>query len=52
VSPTDGIVLTAAGRDPQATVVEVDSSHGGMPVNPHVWTVLARALADPRMRNR
>ena len=52
VSPTDGIVLPAAGRDPQATVLELDSSHGGMPVNPRVWTALGRALADPRLRDR
>lgn len=40
----DGIVSWEACLDPYAEHVEVESSHTGMSVNPHVNRVLARIL--------
>jgi pimeloyl-ACP methyl ester carboxylesterase len=48
-SRSDGIVDWRACRDPQAdALVEVDSSHCGMGVNPGVYAEVARALALTR----
>jgi triacylglycerol lipase len=43
-SRSDGIVSWEACLDPYAEHVEVESSHTGMSVNPHVYRVLARIL--------
>jgi pimeloyl-ACP methyl ester carboxylesterase len=43
-SRSDGIVDWRACLDPHAEAVEVDSSHCGMSVHPHVYELLARVL--------
>lgn len=43
-SRSDGIVSWQACLDPGAEHIEVDSSHGGMSVNAHVYRALARLL--------
>jgi hypothetical protein len=43
-SRSDGIVSWEACQDPSAEQVEVESSHGGMSVNPRVYRVLGEIL--------
>jgi pimeloyl-ACP methyl ester carboxylesterase len=45
-SRSDGIVSWEACLDQSAEHVEVESSHGGMSVNPRVYRVLARVLDE------
>jgi pimeloyl-ACP methyl ester carboxylesterase len=45
-SRSDGIVSWRACLDPGARQVEVESSHGGMSVNPAVYRVLAQVLEE------
>jgi triacylglycerol lipase len=45
-SRSDGIVSWDACLDRSATHIEVDSSHGGMSVNPRVYRVLAQILDE------
>jgi hypothetical protein len=47
-SRTDGIVSWQACLDPQASHVEVKSSHTGMSVNRNVYRVLGGILDDQK----
>jgi pimeloyl-ACP methyl ester carboxylesterase len=47
-SRSDGVVDWRACLDPYAEQIEVESSHGGMAVNPEVYRVLERVLATPK----
>jgi hypothetical protein len=48
-SRSDGIVHWEACLRPDATCLEVTSSHVGLAVNPEVYAILARALVQPRL---
>ncbi len=50
-SRSDGIVRWQACLDPDAELVEVESSHCGMAVHPDVFRVVARSLEDFRRRD-
>lgn len=44
-SPTDGVVIPAACRDPHATCLEIRSTHQGMGMNASIWKLIAQELA-------